>query len=250
LPLRTTAIIGVAMIVGHNALDGITAETFGSLGWLWTFLHIQQPIPLSPTVTLFPFYPLIPWIGVMAAGYAFGSILLYDPKRRRKMLFRLGLGLTIGFVLLRAINVYGDLAPWTTQKDVLHTFFSFLNTTKYPPSLDFLLMTLGPSIVFLALFDKGVGKIGEFFTVYGRVPMFYYIVHLYVIHALAVVAGALQGFDPTAFLELFVAFPLAYGFDLSVVYLVWIGVVLALYPLCKWYGQLKRRKQAKWLSYI
>jgi uncharacterized membrane protein len=250
LRLRTIAIIGIAMIVGHNALDGVTPETFGALGPVWIFLHIQQPIPLSSSVTLLPFYPLIPWIGVMAAGYAFGSLLRTDPGERRKILFRLGFGLIAAFVIIRSMNIYGDLHPWTSQKDTFATFLSFLNVTKYPPSLDFLLMTLGPAIVALALFEKGMGKIGSWFVVYGRVPMFYYIIHLYAIHALVLVVATIQGFDARTFLDLFIAYPQSWGFDLTVVYLIWIGVVVSLYPLCKWYGGLKRRRKDVWLSYL
>ncbi len=250
LSKRTIAIIGIVMIVGHNALDGIKPETFGSLGWLWGILHVSQPFQLSPHTVFFPIYPLIPWIGVMAAGYVFGSIMLYEPDRRKKTLLQLGTCLTALFVIIRGVNVYGDLVPWTAQKDAVFTVLSFINTTKYPPSLDYLLMTLGPSILALALFERAGGKMGQFFVTYGRVPMFYYIVHLYVIHALAIVAGAMQGFGISPFFDVFLGYPRAYGFGLAVVYMVWIGVVLALYPLCRWFGELKRRRKDVWLSYL
>ena len=250
LSKRTIAIIGIVMIVGHNALDGIKTEVFGSFGWLWGILHVSQPFQISLDTVFFPIYPLIPWIGVMAAGYVFGSIMLYEPERRRNALFRLGTGLTILFVVIRGINVYGDLLPWTTQKNAVFTVLSFLNTTKYPPSLDYLLMTLGPSILALGFFDGRGGKAGQFFVTYGRVPMFYYIVHLYLIHALAVVAGGMQGFGIAPFFDVFLGYPHAYGFGLAVVYAVWIGVVLALYPVCRWFGELKRRRKDVWLSYL
>ena len=250
LSKKTIAAIGIVMIVGHNALDGITPETFGSLGIVWGLLHVSQPFQLSTTTMFWPLYPLIPWIGVMAVGYVFGAILLYNPERRRQTLLRLGLALTVAFVVIRALNVYADPHPWTTLKDALFTFFSFINTTKYPPSLDFLLMTLGPSIAALALFDRGLGRSGQFFVVFGRVPMFFYIVHIYLIHGLAVVAGVLQGFEAKAFFELMFQFPPSYGFGLPVVYLVWIGVVLCLYPACRWFGELKRRRKDAWLSYV
>ena len=244
------AVIGIVMIAGHNALDGIKTETFGSLGWLWNTLHVSQPVPISGDVSFFPLYPLIPWIGVMAAGYAFGAIMLYEPGRRRRTLFRLGLGLTLAFVVIRGINVYGDLVPWTTQKSALFTFLSFLNTTKYPPSLDYLLMTLGPAILTLGLFERGVGKAGRFFIVYGRVPMFYYIVHIYLVHAITVLAGAAQGYGFTPFFDLWFGFPQSYGYSLPVAYLVWIAVVIGLYPACTWYAELKRRRKDAWLSYL
>lgn len=250
LPTTIIGIVGVVMIAGHNALDGISPETFGSFSLWWKILHVSQPTQLTPEIMFWPIYPLIPWIGVMAAGYAFGTLLMKEPEQRRRTLLWLGLGLTAGFVVLRAINSYGDLVPWSTQPSGIFTLLSFLNTTKYPPSLDYLLMTLGPAIAALALLDRGAGKAGNFFAVYGRVPMFYYIIHLYVIHALAVIAGVLQGFDASAFLTIMVAFPEHYGVGLPAVYLVWIGVVLALYPVCVWYGGVKRRRKDPWLSYL
>jgi len=250
LPKWAIATFGIVMVAGHNLLDGIAPESFGSLGWLWGVLHVSRIFPLSGGVALFPLYPLIPWIGVMAAGYAFGAIMLYEPGRRVKTLFRLGVGLTVGFIVIRALNVYGDLVPWTAQKDGLFTFFSFLNTTKYPPSLDYLLMTLGPSILALALLEKGAGKVGQFFIVYGRVPMFYYIVHLYLVHAVTVIAGAVQGYGFSPFFDLWLGFPQAYGYGLPVVYVVWCVVVLALYPACRWYGKLKQTRKSVWMSYI
>ena len=250
LSKRTIALIGIVMIAGHNALDGVRPETFGSLGWVWNVLHVSQPVPISNDTFFYPLYPLIPWIGVMAAGYAFGSIMLYEPERRRKTLFQLGLGLTLAFVVIRWVNVYGDLTPWSTQKNALFTFFSFMNTTKYPPSLDYLLMTLGPSILVLGLLEGGIGKLGRFFIVYGRVPMFYYIVHIYLIHAVTVIAGAAQGYGFAPFFNLWFGFPQGYGYGLAVAYLVWFAVVLALYPACQWYGALKRRRRDVWLSYL
>lgn len=250
LPLQWIAIIGIAMIVGHNALDGITPDSFGSLGWLWSVLHVQSFKQLSPSHSLLIAYPLIPWIGVMAAGYAFGNIYLLVPERRRKILWQLGLGSIAAFLLIRGIDVYGDPRPWASQKSGLYTFFSFFNTTKYPPSLSFLLMTLGPAITLLAIMEKGIGKTGPFFRVYGKVPLFYFIVHLFIIHLLSVVAGVLQGFPVKNFFQFVGFFPQEYGFDLWAVYLWWIGIVLLLYPLCKWYGNLKSKSNNVLLSYI
>ncbi len=250
LRIRTIAIVGIIMIAGHNLLDGIKPEAFGNFSLLWKILHVSEPTQLTPDIDFWPIYPLIPWIGVMAAGYAFGTILLKEARQRRKILLQLGLGMTAAFIILRAVNIYGDLIPWSEQKDTVLSILSFLNTTKYPPSLDYLLMTLGPSIVLLAVFDKGMGRAGNFFMVYGRVPMFYYIIHLYFIHSLAVVAGALQGYDYRIFFNLMFVFPKGFGFSLPVVYLIWMGVVLALYPVCTWYGELKRRRKDAWMSYI
>ncbi|MEO8167732.1 MAG: heparan-alpha-glucosaminide N-acetyltransferase domain-containing protein [bacterium] len=250
LRVRTIGIIGIVMIACHNLLDGIKPEAFGDFSLLWKILHVSEPTTIFSVINFWPIYPLIPWIGVMAAGYAFGTILLKEPARRRKILLQLGLGMTTVFVVLRAVNMYGDLLPWTMQKDPVYTMLSFLNATKYPPSLDYVLMTLGPSIALLAVLDKGIGRVEKFFVVYGRVPMFYYIIHIYFIHLLAIVAGAAQGYDATVFFNLMFAFPKGYGFSLPGVYVIWISIVLALYPVCKWYGALKRRRKDPWMSYI
>jgi uncharacterized membrane protein len=244
------ATIAIVMIVGHNALDGVSPAAFGPFEIVWRILHVSEAIPLSSDTMFLPFYPLIPWIGVMAAGYVFGSIMLFESGRRRRTLLRLGLGLTVAFIIIRALNVYGDPHLWTSQKDALFTFFSFINTTKYPPSLDYLLMTLGPSIFLLGLIDRGMGRPGKFFVVYGRVPMFYYIVHIYFVHALAVIAGAAQGYGFSQFFDVFLGFPATYGFGLPVIYLIWVGVNLCLYPACRWFGELKRRRKDVWLSYL
>lgn len=250
LSKRAIATIGIVMIAGHNFLDGVHPEVFGPLGIVWKILHISEGVPVTPEITFLPIYPLIPWIGVMATGYVFGLILLQEPERRKNILLRLGLAMIGLFIVLRTLNVYGDLHRWTTQKDALYTFFSFMNVTKYPPSLDYLLVTLGPAIVALAFLEKGMGRLGRFFVVYGRVPMFYYIVHIYLIHALTIVAGVALGYDAALFLNGFFGFPEGYGFGLGVVYLVWIGVVLVLYPACRWFGELKRRRKDVWLSYL
>lgn len=250
LPLRWIAVFGILLIAAHNALDGITPAMAGAFAVPWTFLHVQNMLPLSPATQVMVAYPLIPWIGVMAAGYAFGQLYLLEPERRRPVLLRLGIGLTIGFFLLRGLNIYGDLRPWTTQETPLYTILSFLNTTKYPPSLCYLLMTLGPAILLLGLLEKGIGKAGSFFAVYGKVPLFYYLIHFYVIHALAIVAAVAQGFAAGDFLTFAFAFPPQYGFALWGVYLWWIGIVLLLYFPCKWYGRLKSRSRNPVLSYI
>ncbi len=240
LPLRFVAIFGVGMIFGHNALDSIRPETLGAMGWIWKILHVNSPIRLTPNLAFMPAYPLIPWIGVMAAGYAFGSLFSCEAERRKRIFLVMGLVLTFSFFLIRGLNGYGNPNPWSEQKSPIFTVLSFFNTTKYPPSLDYLLMTLGPAIFALAFLEKGAGALGRFLVVIGRVPMFYYILHLYLIHGLAVIMGAVQRMGD----------PKARGFDLPWIYLVWVIVVLVLYPLCKWYGALKRRRKDVWLSYL
>ena len=252
LPLRVIAAVSVLMIAGHNLLDGIQVRPLLAGGrfsadatawdWTWSLLHVQN-LPVL--------YPFIPWVGVMAAGFAFGALVQRPPEERRRLLLRLGLGLTAAFVVLRALNVYGDPVPWSVQPRPLYTVMSFLKTTKYPPSLLFLLMTLGPSITLLGLMDRASGPVVRFFVVYGRVPFFYYILHLYLIHALTLVAAALTGqVRPAALLVGPLTLPPAFGFNLAVVYAVWIGTVLALYPLCRWFAGVKARRKDAWLSYV
>jgi len=255
LPVRWIAAFGLVMIAGHNLLDGVQVDPNTPLGWLWTFLHVQRPLmregqPIQPF--FFVVYPLIPWIGVMAAGYAFGSLLRRPDTQRRRALLRLGAAATLGFLVVRGINVYGDPTPWSVQQDGVTTVLSFLNTNKYPPSLVYLLMTLGPAILLLVAFERWKGPVARFFEVFGRVPMFYYLAHITLAHLLAGLTALALGFGPVmlsgaAFFNL----PDGWGFGLGVVYLIWFAVILLLYPLCRWYADLKaRRRDLVLLSYL
>jgi uncharacterized membrane protein len=257
LPLRVVAAVGVLMVAGHNLLDAVHPESFGALGWLWKVLHVPGLIQLSTGHGLVVTYPLVPWVGVMACGYAFGALLVRPREERRSLLLKLGAALTLAFVLIRAANVYGDPQPWAAQEGWLYTVFSFLNTEKYPPSLLFLLMTLGPSIILLALTERGLGAWAKFFLVFGRVPLFYYLLHFFVIHLFALVLSyARYGEAPWLFTGppwgpgLMAAFPKGYGYDLWVVYLVWVATVALLYPACLWFARVKRRERGGWLSYL
>jgi uncharacterized membrane protein len=251
LPMWAIGLFGIVMIATHNLFDGIGAAPLvtapgvfahASLrDWLWSILHVQNP-PVT--------YPLIPWIGVMAAGYAFGPVLQHEPDRRRRELIWLGTALVAGFVVLRAVNGYGDPHRWSSQPTELFTFLSFLNTTKYPPSLLFLLMTLGPAILSLVLFERSRGPLARFFIVYGRVPFLFYVAHLYLIHALVLVAALLRGDDLHGYLTVWRFLPEGWGYGLGVAYLVWIFVVLALYPVCRWFAGVKARRRDAWLSYL
>jgi len=268
LPLRVVAGIGVVLILGHNLLDGIHPHPLlvalpgpGALNpfgkgaltgvpspdatpwdWLWSFLHVFNP-PIA--------YPLIPWVGVMAVGYAFGPIMKQSSDERRRVCLRLGLALTVAFVVVRWLNVYGDPSPWSPQPNPVYTVLSFLNTSKYPPSLLYLLMTLGPAIALLGLMDRASGPLVRFFVVYGRVPFLYYVAHIYLIHGLTLVAAAVTGqANPSDLRVFFLFYPKTFGFSLGVVYVIWVGVVLALYPLCWWFARLKARRKDAWLSYV
>ena len=250
LPRWAVGAIGIGMIAGHNLLDGIQAEQFGQLGWLWNVLH--QPALLQPAsdVAVFALYPLIPWIGVMAAGYALGPVMLRGDRRR--WLLGLGVGVSLGFVLLRATNVYGDPAPWAPQDGLVATMLSFVNAEKYPPSALYLAMTLGPALVALAAFESARGAVARFFVLFGRVPLFYYVAHILLLHAMAAAfSAAVHGDVAWLFGGLPIdARPAGYGLGLPGVYLVWMIAVGLLYLPCRWFAEVKRRRGEGWLSYL
>jgi len=248
--IKTIGITGIVMILLHNLLDGISPDMFGPFHWVWRFLHDPQPLSITESITFMPFYSIIPWCGVMAAGYAFGSLLQNDPKRRQTLMLQIGFSMVALFFVLRGFNIYGDPNPWSTQKGFAFTILSFMNVTKYPPSLLFLLVTLGPSLILLSLFDRLIPRVLKPIIIFGRVPMFYYVVHLYLAHASAIVIGLFQGYSAPAFLTLMLFFPTEYGLGLPGVYVVWFLVVLLLYPVCVWFAGVKRRYKYWWLSYL
>jgi uncharacterized membrane protein len=288
LPTWAVAAFGVIMIAGHNLLDDVNPAWFGPLSPLWEILHRKEMhhddlILFGGGVKFGTQYPLIPWVGVMAAGYGFGSLLLRDAAARRWWLIGLGTALSLGFLLLRAANVYGDPDPWSPQRDGVFTVLSFLNCHKYPPSLCYLLMTLGPALLLLAFFERAPHAPGRPLLIFGRVPMFFYLIHIPLIHALALVAAlARYGpvvFDPKQMMlassavstvgllgspsgqGLFLAaaalfpgrtelIPVVYGYSLPVVYAIWLAVLLVLYPVCRWFAGVKGRRRDAWLSYI
>jgi uncharacterized membrane protein len=254
LPTRAVAAVGILLIVSHNAFDGIKPANLGPWGWLWTVLHVSGPIQLGPGYQLFIAYPLVPWVGVMAAGYGFGALLFLAPEPRRNWMRGIGGSLILIFIVLRLTNLYGNPRPWTAQKDALFTVFAFIDVHKYPPSLLYLLMTLGPALILLSFLDRGTPRVLEPILVFGRVPLFYYLLHLPVIHGLAVVVAYLRyGRAEWLFQNPFVPgknVPPDNGFGLPIIYLIWMAVVLLLYPVCKWFSELKRRRQESWLSYL
>src|SRR5258705_5767880 len=251
LRASTVAAIGVGMIVSHNLLDGVT-----SANPIWAILHSPGFVLTTSEHVVFVAYPLIPWIGVTALGYGLGQIYGWDAERRRSVLLRLGLALSVAFVALRAANLYGDPSRWTSQKSTLFTVLSFLNTTKYPPSLLFLLMTLGPALLFLRAMDRGTPRLLGPALVFGRVPLFYFMVHFFLIHLLAVLTcyarygSAHWMFESPDLAHYPFTPPPGWGDSLPVVYLAWAVVVLAMYPLCRWFAALKQRRSDPWLSYL
>jgi uncharacterized membrane protein len=251
LPSRVVALLSVAMIVVHNAFDAVQLP-----GW-WAILHRPTVIKIGST-PIFELYPLIPWVGVLAAGYCCAPVFQLEDEPRRRILLRLGLALTAAFLVLRWLNVYGDPQPWSTQRTLELTVISFFRTSKYPPSLTYLLMTLRPAILALGRMDRIRVSDRSPLRVFGRVPMFYYLCHFYLIHAVALLLswlrygrwdyfthlpGALIGLpDPT--------FPPDWGYNLAMVYLFWAAIVTALYFPCRWYMGVKRPSGAWWLSYL
>jgi uncharacterized membrane protein len=253
LPTRAVTTIGLVMIAGHNLLDNVPPSAFGPFSDFWEVLHrkeMHRAVPLEyfgGAICFDTQYPLVPWIGVMATGYGFGALLRGDPARRMKWLLGLGAGLCLSFLALRANNGYGDPDPWSRRSDGLFTALSFLNCHKYPPSLLYLLMTLGPAILLLALFEWAPQCPGRPLLIFGRVPMFFYLLHIPLIHALAL-GAALFRYGPSALNA--TEIPADYGYNLPVVYVIWLGVVLALYPLCRWFAGVKARRRDAWLSYL
>ena len=253
LKLNHILIFSLVIILGHNSLDYLGIES----SIAWSLIHEFGFFSLDNGKLLFVGYPIIPWIAVMSLGYYFGSF--YDPsfsaEKRKRMFKIIGFTAVVAFVGIRIINGYGNSKFWAAQDTFGQTIFSFMDPSKYPPSLTYLLMTLGPIFIFLAYSEQLKGKLVEFFKVYGRVPFFYYILHLYLIHGLALFVAWFTGFGWEKMLvkgwvsaspELD-----GFGYDLWLVYAIWIGVVLALYPLCKRFSDYKKENKDKaWLSYL
>ena len=249
LPRTAIAAVGVAMIVTHNGLDGVQ-PLLSEASPVWVLLHIPGPLTISGTPVAFVVYPLIPWIGVMALGYAIGPYFVgYNPERPKCLLY-IGALLTLIFVFLRLTNLYGDPVKWAVHQSMAGTLISFLNVTKYPASLQFLLMTLGPALMLLGLFELLTGRVAGILVTIGRVSFFYYVVHLYVIHAIAVSIGLWQGFGIRDMAVLFLDYPANFGLSLGGAYLVWVIVVLAVYPVCAWFAGMKARRRDWWLQYL
>ena len=268
LPIQVIAALGIGIIGLHNLLDGFAVSPAVSMAGtpapdflqsLWLFLHQPGFVPLTQNVKLFVAYPILPWVGVMAAGYALGAVYTWDAARRRKFLLKLGLALSALFIVIRAINIYGDPQPWTTQSSPLFTVLSFLNTTKYPASLLFLLMTLGPALLILAWTDKMNASnennfLSRIIITFGRVPLFYFILQMFAAHIfgilLSLLAGKSIGFYFLNFPNSSTDAPPDAGFSLWVVYAAWFAGLILLYPLCRWYSQIKRGKSGFPFGYL
>lgn len=254
LPLGWIVGVGSSMIVLHNAFDPLESASLGVFGPLWAVLHTGQALKLGGGWELNPYYPLIPWIGVMAVGYGFGKWMSISRLRTRRRLLALGCSLIAAFFLLRLSNLYGDPKSWQVFPDPVFTVLSFINCQKYPPSLLYLLMTLGPAIVFLALVEGGALNWLGFLRVFGKTPLFFYLFHLYLIHLAALAVAAFDNGPVSALAgggiwlpEL----PKEYGYGLPTVYLLWLLMLLMLYPICRGFETLKaNRPHWGWLKYL
>ena len=248
LPRAAIAAFAVMLLLGHNLLDVVHADTLGELRWAWLLLHEEGRLEPFAGASWFVAYPIVPWAAVMAMGYVIGPWALLPRDARRRRFRDVGIALTCGFVLLRAINIYGDPHAWSADGGVLRAALSFLDCEKYPPSLLYLAMTLGPAACLLAWLDRPLGAWGARIAVYGRVPLFYYVLHLFLIHGLAIAlawpalgaAAIAHGFVPAGGLAL----------PLPAVYALWVAVVVALYPACRWFAGIKRRRREWWWSYL
>jgi uncharacterized membrane protein len=265
LPVRWVAVLSLGMIAGHNLLDRITPASFGRFDWLWMLLHYPGRIPITEQFAFSVRYVLIPWVGVMAAGFAFGKLLLRAD--RRKWILTIGTSATALFFVLRGINLYGNspgglplkyalsAGPWSVQPTLSHTVISFFNVLKYPPSLDYLLLTLGPSLVLLGLLDGTTAQrgLGRILVVFGRVPLFFYVLHIYLLNSMARLASLAFGqpiFHGTVIGD-FVQRPAGYGHGLPFIYAMWILAVAMLYLPCRWFMEFRgRHREWGWLSYL
>ncbi|HVU17728.1 MAG TPA: heparan-alpha-glucosaminide N-acetyltransferase domain-containing protein [Candidatus Didemnitutus sp.] len=251
LPLWATAVISIGMIVGHNALDRISPASWGGAAPVWELLHAGGNLSLGK-FSFWVFYPLIPWPGIMGAGFCLGAVYAWPSPERRRWLYRVGAIAVVAFVVLRGFNIYGNTTPWMSQKSPLFSFLSFLDCRKYPPSLLYFLMTVGPGLLFLGYFEgRAVPGWMRPFLVYGRVPMFYYLLHIPLIHGLSKLLNVIRygGGDFNAISSSGTPPPDA-GISLGLTWLVWIGIVAALYLPCRWFADLKRRRKDAWLTYF
>jgi uncharacterized membrane protein len=256
LPRSAVLAISVSVVAGHNLLDPILPAQLGQAAFLWTFLHEGGPIPAAAHPLGLALYPILPWAGLMALGYGVGPLFTLEPKKRDRTLPILGLGMLSAFALLRGFRLYGDASVWAPHGASAATAMSFLDVTKYPPSLQYVLVTLGVVFMIWPLLTRLRGRAAGILVTLGAVPFFVYVLHIYVVHALAVAANAAVGRDVSAMFDFFrnaVFSPerlQGLGFELPTVYAAWLLVLALLYPLCRWFANLKASRRDWWLSYL
>ena len=257
LPLSVILTAGLIIVLGHNSLDFAERTRAGNIPVWWKLLHQPGIIPLWGQHNLFIFYPFLPWAGLTLSGYCSGKLFTdTEAPKRKKILLGLGCAAIGLFIILRAINVYGDPVPWAGQKTPLATFFSFMNVQKYPPSLLFLCATIGPVLIFLAFAKNTGGKWQNIISVYGRVPFFYFVVHFFILHMTEAIVYLSRGHSVAEGMKGAPGVPFKFimpgeGNSLLTVYAIWLAIVVTMYPLCKWYdGYRKGHREKWWLSYL
>lgn len=244
IPQKILLVSGLVLVFGHNLLDGISFEANTFLDVLWTFLH-DDGAPRVAGLTIYLAYPLIPWIGVMMLGYVFGEVMLLPKKERKKWYKKLGLSVTGVFIVIRLINIYGDPNPWQVYDNPTFTLLSFLNAEKYPPSLIFISMTLGPSFLLLSYLEEVKGWFSDILLIFGRVPLFFYLIHLPLLHLLAkILITIVHGTWPSS------VYSSQYALGMMGLYLSWLLGLGFLYLLCRRYEKQKKSKRYTWMKYI
>jgi len=257
LPMPVIAIIGGLLFFGHDILDYIKLPDTGTAGFLWKLLFTAFGYfdPIDKTHGLFILYALLPWTGVMLAGYVLGQVYRpsFDPEKRKKILLSSGIILVALFIFLRAFNIYGDPAPWAVQKTMALSIISFFNVSKYPPSLMYLCMTIGPGLLLLSATEKTSNKLTRTLIIYGNVPFFYYILHFYLLRAFNIILFFIQGYTAKDIIspgQNFAFHPAEFGVNLFGVYVVWLLVIATLYLPCRWFSNYKKIHNQWWLSYL
>ncbi|HZI68876.1 MAG TPA: heparan-alpha-glucosaminide N-acetyltransferase domain-containing protein [Hanamia sp.] len=260
LPFNFILALGLIIVLGHNLLDFPEAAPKFKAGFWWDLFHhgFFAAYPINQNHFLVILYPFVPWTGLMMLGYCSGVFFSskFTVERRRKILSRTGIGLILFFIVLRFLNFYGNPEPWSVQKNAWFTVLSFINVHKYPPSLLYMCMTIGPAFLLLAFFEKIKNGFTEVMRIYGRVPFFYYVIHLYLIHSISAIVYLANGHTFAEATTIGKNIPFYFlaandGYSLFIVYIVWISVVIALYPLCKWFNNYKTNHREKWwLSYL
>ncbi len=250
---RTVGLIGLAIIFGHNLFQNVSFEQSSTLNVIWSVLMKVNFYQITPNFAYLTAYPYIPWTGIMLAGFGFGTFFNLPEDKRQQLFLKIGLGALALFIVLRAFNLYGDPNPWSVQQNYVFTFLSFINVTKQAPSLLYVLITLGISMLLLSVFEKVKNKFTDVISVYGKVPLFYYLLHWYLIHIVAIGIFLSQGYSFSAlqFSGFNFGHPQNGGLELLATYLAWIGIVVTLYPVCHWFWQYKSQNKDKvWLRYF
>lgn len=250
MPARALLAFGVAIVAGHNLLDPIQPTAFGDAAPLWNAIHVTDVAPVAGIPVLFA-YPILPWFGIMLLGYGMGSVFTLATADRRRMLTILGLSMIAAFTALRALQIYGDSKPWEPHPELWKTIGDFIDVQKYPPSLQYVLITLGIALVLLPLLERLKGPVADFLLAFGRAPLFAYVLHLWLAHLLAMAVGVAMGLPVEGFYNpLFMGPPEGWGFNLVGTYGFWLLILAVLYPPTRWFAGVKARRRDWWLGYL